>query len=104
MAKQKTEFEVAPVVLAFLTDQLFLKERVDNNIDVHPSTSVIEQFEKLALQISTDPKKDFSWRGCQDCVNYLVKFVYDNIERLGVAIVENKIVETKKANGLKNDE
>jgi len=87
--------------LVFLNDQLFLKERVDNNVDVHPSTAVIEQFENLALTIS--PKNDFSWRGCQSCVNHVVKFVYDNLGRLGLGLAEGKIVEVKKATGLKND-
>lgn len=88
--------------LAFLTENLFLKERVDNKIDVHPAVAVIAEFEKLALSIS--PKQDFSWRGCQECVNHVVKFVFDNIGRLGAGIVDDKVVEVKAANGLKNDE
>lgn len=101
MAKQ-TPPTPAKETLIFLTDQLFLKERVDNKVDVHPAAAVIAAFEKLAVSIS--PKQDFSWRGCQECINHVVKFVFDNIERLGTSIVDNKVVEIKAANGLKNDE
>ena len=58
----------------------FLQDRVNAGIDVHPSELELQEFEKLALQIS--PNQDFAWRGCQDCVNHLVKFVFDNQNRL----------------------
>ena len=67
-------------ITKFLEDNKFLLERVNQGIDVHPSTGELEQFEKLALQIS--PKGDFPWRGCQECVNHMVKFVFDNQDKL----------------------
>jgi hypothetical protein len=66
----------------FLTDRSFLHERVNAGIDVHPSEADLVEFEKLARTIS--PNGDFSWRGCQECVNHMVKFVFDNAERLEV--------------------
>lgn len=66
----------------FLTDRIFLQERVEAGIDVHPSEEELVQFELMARTIS--PNGDFSWRGCQSCVNYMVKFVFDNQERLEV--------------------
>ena len=66
----------------FLTDRIFLQERVNAGIDVHPSETDLLEFEKLARTIS--PNGDFSWRGCQDCVNHMVKFVFDNAERLDI--------------------
>lgn len=68
-------------MIQFLEDNKHLQERVNAGIDVHPSAAELEQFEKLALQIS--PNGDFSYRGCQDCVNYMVKFVFDNADKLG---------------------
>jgi hypothetical protein len=66
----------------FLTERAFLQERVNAGIDVHPSEADLVEFEKLAKTIS--PNGHFSWRGCQDCVNYMIKFVFDNQERLEV--------------------
>lgn len=65
-----------------MSDLEFLEERhnlyalVKEGIDVHPSKEEIEQFELLAKQI--DPDRNFPWRGCQSCVNDLVKYVFDN--------------------------
>lgn len=67
-------------MIPFLSDRQFLADRVNAGIDVHPSIEELIQFEQLARQIS--PKGDFSWRGCQKCVNYMVKFVFDNQDRL----------------------
>lgn len=58
----------------------FLQDRVNAGIDVHPTEAELIEFENLALQIS--PNQDFSWRGCQECVNHMVKFVFDNQSRL----------------------
>ena len=67
-------------MIPFLQDRLFMQERVNVGIDLHPSETELIEFEKLALQIS--PNGDFSWRGCQPCVNYMVKFVFDNAAKL----------------------
>lgn len=67
-------------MISFLVDRQFLADRVNAGIDVHPSIEELTQFEQLARQIS--PNGDFSWRGCQECVNYMVKFVFDNQDRL----------------------
>lgn len=60
----------------FLKEREFLFERVNAGVDVHPSEVELIEFEKMALALS--PNQDFSWRGCQACVNHLVKFVFDN--------------------------
>jgi hypothetical protein len=71
----------------FLTDRIFLKERLEMGIDVFPSEVDLLEFEKMARTIS--PNGDFSWRGCQSCVNYMVKFVFDNAARLEVKTVSD---------------
>lgn len=67
-------------MIDFLNERTRLYDFVKEGIDVHPSYPELEQFEQLAIQIS--PNRDFPWRGCQDCVNYLVKFVFDNQSKL----------------------
>lgn len=63
-------------MIQFLEDRSFLYDRVRLNIDVHPNELELEEFYRLATLIS--PHGDFSYRGCQQCVNYMVKFVFDN--------------------------
>ena len=58
----------------------YLFERVRLGIDVHPSEIEMEELVSLAQKIS--PNGDFAWKGCQSCVNYIVKFVDDNKNRL----------------------
>ena len=60
----------------FLSDRLLLQERVNAGIDVHPADWEVAEFEKQAKAIS--PKKEWTIKGCQECVNALVKFVFDN--------------------------
>lgn len=62
--------------LEFLEDRVRLYDLVREGIDVHPTKEELETFEQLARQIS--PHGDFPWRGCQECVNHMVKFVFDN--------------------------
>lgn len=76
-------------MIQFLEDRKFLQERVNAGVDVHPSEIELKEFQKLAIQIS--PNQDFSYRGCLDCVNYMVKFVFDNADRL-----EAEPMKTKK--------
>ena len=64
----------------FLKEREFLFDRVKAGIDVHPSQQELEQFEQLATQIS--PNGAFPWRGCQECVNHMVKFVFENADKL----------------------
>ena len=58
----------------------YLFERVRLGIDVHPSE--IEMNELVALAQKISPNGDFVWKGCQSCVNYIVKFVDENKNRL----------------------
>lgn len=64
----------------FLQEQAFLKERVDAGIDVHPSDAELDEFVKLAKAI--EPSLDWAVKGCQECVNNLVKFVFNNQTKL----------------------
>ena len=58
----------------------YLFERVRLGIDVHPSE--IEMNELVAIAQKISPNQDFTWKGCQSCVNYIVKFVDENKNRL----------------------
>jgi len=58
----------------------YLFERVRLGIDVHPSENEMNELVALAQKIS--PNGDFAWKGCQSCVNYIVKFVDTNKNRL----------------------
>ncbi len=58
----------------------YLFERVRLGIDVHPSEIEMEELVTMAKKIS--PHGDFVWRGCQKCVNYIVRFVDENKNRL----------------------
>lgn len=67
-------------MIKFLEDRRHLQERVNAGIDLHPTDDECKEFERLASILS--PKTDFSWRGCVSCVNTLVKFVFDNEDRI----------------------
>ncbi|MFY8162432.1 MAG: hypothetical protein ACOVNU_13950 [Candidatus Kapaibacteriota bacterium] len=58
----------------------YLFERVRLGIDVHPSEIEMEELVSIAQKIS--PHGDFVYKGCQSCVNYIVKFVDENKNRL----------------------
>jgi len=58
----------------------YLFERVRLGIDVHPSD--IEMLELVSIAKKISPNQDFTYKGCQDCVNYIVKFVDENKNRL----------------------
>jgi hypothetical protein len=68
----------------------FLQERVYLGIDVHPSEEELKEFARLANLIA--PELEFSYRGCQECVNSMVKFVFDNQKVLD----EKQPTKTKK--------
>jgi hypothetical protein len=52
------------------------------------------EFERLSKLI--DPQSEFSFRGCQQCVNELVRFVFENKNKLDG--------KAKKASGTKADQ
>ena len=70
----------------------YLFERVRLGIDVHPSEIEMEELVSIAQKIS--PNGDFVWKGCQSCVNYIVRFVDENKNRLD-ATKEEKPVNKK---------
>jgi len=65
----------------------YLFERVRLGIDVHPSEIEMEELVSIAQKIS--PNGDFVWKGCQSCVNYIVKFVDENKNRLDATKEKN---------------
>jgi hypothetical protein len=67
----------------------YLFERVRLGIDVHPSEIEMEELVSIAQKIS--PNGDFTWKGCQSCVNYIVKFVDENKNRLDAAKEKNTV-------------
>ncbi len=71
----------------------YLFERVRLGIDVHPSEIEMAELVSIAQKIS--PNGDFVWKGCQSCVNYIVKFVDDNKNRLENATKEKRSVNKK---------
>ena len=60
--------------------QTFLYDRIVAGIDVHPSMDELIEFERLSKVI--DPTSEFSFRGCQPCVNELIRFVFENKSKL----------------------
>ncbi len=60
--------------------QTFLYDRILAGVDVHPSQPELIEFERLSKII--DPNSEFSFRGCQPCVNELVRFVFENKTKL----------------------
>jgi hypothetical protein len=72
--------------------QTFLYDRILNGVDVHPSQPELMEFERLSKLI--DPQSEFSFRGCQPCVNELVRFVFENKSKL----------DGKKSSGTKSDQ
>ena len=71
----------------------YLFERVRLGIDVHPSENEMNELVALAQKIS--PNQDFTWKGCQSCVNHIVKFVDTNKNRLEDAEAKTE-AKTKK--------
>jgi hypothetical protein len=61
----------------WIKENNFLSERVNAGIDVHPSESDVKMLQEIAHIFA--PKLDVHVKGCQDCVNKLVKFVFEKI-------------------------
>jgi hypothetical protein len=60
--------------------QTFLYDRILAGVDVHPSQPELIEFERLSKLI--DPNSEFSFRGCQPCVNEMIRFVFENKTKL----------------------
>jgi hypothetical protein len=60
--------------------QTFLYDRIVAGVDVHPSQPELIEFERLSKLI--DPNSEFSFRGCQPCVNEMIRFVFENKTKL----------------------
>lgn len=60
--------------------QTFLYDRIVAGVDVHPSEPELIEFERLSKLI--DPQSEFSFRGCQPCVNEMIRFVFENKSKL----------------------
>lgn len=60
--------------------QTFLYDRIIAGVDVHPSEAELIEFERLSKLI--DPASEFSFRGCQPCVNEMIRFVFENKSKL----------------------
>lgn len=60
--------------------QTFLYDRILAGVDVHPSQPELMEFERLSKLI--DPNSEFSFRGCQPCVNEMIRFVFENKNKL----------------------
>ena len=62
-------------MIQFLEERKFMYERLQLGIDLHPSDWELAEFQKLAKQIW--PKYNTSVKGCQSCINALIRFVFD---------------------------
>lgn len=80
-------------MIPFLEERKFMYERLQLGIDIHPSDRELAEFQKLAKQIW--PKYDTSVKGCQPCVNALIRFVF---EKQGVAIKKANFSTPKPKN------
>tara|TARA_R110000868_G_scaffold199212_7_gene445825 strand:+ start:521 stop:724 length:204 start_codon:yes stop_codon:yes gene_type:complete len=56
----------------------YLYDRVKIGIDAHPSDIELEKFVALAKEIN--PELSWAVKGCQYCVNELVRFVFENVK------------------------
>lgn len=56
----------------------YLYDRVKIGIDAHPSDIELEKFVALANEIN--PELNWTTKGCQSCVNELVRFVFENVK------------------------
>jgi len=59
----------------FLKAQQFLYQRVLDGKEIYPAEGVLKQFQLEAKKI--DAERHFTIYGCQDCVQSLIKFVYE---------------------------
>lgn len=59
-----------------MTNLQYLYDRVKIGIDAHASDAELEQLTSLANEIN--PELAWAVRGCQSCVNELVRFVFEN--------------------------
>lgn len=75
----------------FLTSQYFLYERIQQGKEIYPADGVLKQFQQEAKKI--DAQRHFTIYGCQDCIQSLVKFVYENQTK------EDGIKKTKRQAG-----
>lgn len=63
----------------FLNEHQYFYERANLGIEIYPSDAAIETFKEIAASIN--PQMVFSPQGCQECVQSLVIFVYENINK-----------------------
>ncbi len=82
MAKSTLK-ELSSPQQVWIDENKFLFERVNAGIDVHPSESDVIMLQEIAHIFA--PKLDVHVKGCQDCVNKLVKFVFEKVESNGKA-------------------
>ncbi len=68
--------------------QTFLYDRIVAGVDVHPSEAELIEFERLSKLI--DPTSEFSFRGCQPCVNEMIRFVFENKSKLDAIQKNNR--------------
>lgn len=67
-------------MIPLLQNNQHLIEKINAGIDIYPSDGELKQFKELAKEIDDD--RYFTIYGCQDCVRSLVKFVFDNQNKL----------------------
>lgn len=86
-------------MIPFLEERKFMYERLQLGIDLHPSDRELAEFQKLAKQIY--PKFNTSVKGCQPCVNALIRFVF---EKQDVAVKKSTFNQPKESYGRETTE
>ena len=74
-----------------------IRDRVNEGIDIHLSDDEAKDFQARAKLI--DPARYFTLYGCQQCINTLVKFVFDNEQPEPIVtpeIIPNAETESEK--------
>jgi len=76
MAKSTLK-ELSSTQQDWINENTFLFERVNAGIDVFPSESDVVMLQEIAHIFAHN--LDVHVKGCQDCVNKLVKFVFEKV-------------------------
>lgn len=64
----------------FLNERKHIYEKLKDGVEHHASDAELAEFKTLADKISPNNKIDYI--GCFSCAQHLMKFVFDNADRL----------------------
>ena len=73
----------------FLNERKHIYEKLKAGVEHHASDAELSEFKTLADKIS--PNNKFEYIGCFSCAQHLMKFVFDNQEKLNKKTNEKTI-------------